>query len=270
MVTRNGAPFNLNSSKSRTPTIIPKPTVQSVSKAVVELEQKYTNILSKCDEVLSLRKRLDDIEEENQKLCARMTEIERENSQLKEQLSALKPVVTDEVATKPTENSSSSSATCDIDGNVITFNNKKRRDRKKNTNRFNTNENRFVHSNHSTKHQPPRRVPVVPKRSSRSNGSQNHHSSVPNSPPKWKWFHVSSVVRLTSDTVRNYLVNKLNISEVRCFSLTPTNSKTYKVGVPVECARKLFDMSFWPVGTYVRDFDVRKNFQLHPFITVDR
>lgn len=81
------------------------------------------------------------------------------------------------------------------------------------------------------------------------------------SAPKWKWFHISSIVPLTSDIIRNYISIKFGGVTVRCFSLTPRNSKTFKVGVPIGYAKQLFSSSFWPLGTYVRDFHTRKNFR---------
>lgn len=281
MTTRNGAAFNLNSSKTKTPTIVPRPTVQSVHSAVIELERKYTNFLSKCDEVLALKQRIIDIESENQRLCARMVEIEKENVSLKEQLSALKPANVEDVASKQSAGRPVPSVVFDIEGNVLTSikNKNKRRDRNLSTSRLTTTKPNFVHSK-PTERQTEKRNQSAPKRkrksrsqpsvNNHSDGSQSHKTSAPNSPTKWKWFHLSSFVTLTSQVIRDYLSVKLKTNEVRCFSLTPTNSKTYKVGVPVEKAKQLYDMNFWPIGTYVRDFDVRKNFQQHPVTTVDR
>lgn len=92
-----------------------------------------------------------------------------------------------------------------------------------------------------------------------------NYSNTPTQPTttkqKWKWFHISSIVTLTSDIVRTYISTRLNGCKVRCYSLTPRNSKTFKVGVPPELSRRLFDKNFWPIGTCVRDFHVRKDFQ---------
>lgn len=90
--------------------------------------------------------------------------------------------------------------------------------------------------------------------------SQPSISSQHNDPPKWKWFHVSAITTLTTEVVSKYVSTKLGCN-IRCFSLTPRNSRTFKVGVPVDMAKQLFNRNFWPIGTYVRDFQVRKNFR---------
>lgn len=103
--------------------------------------------------------------------------------------------------------------------------------------------------------------PTIPTMNSTTNHEQSPQRQLS---PKWKWFHLSSLVALTPDIVKQYVSFKLNNGAVRCYSLTPQNSKTFKVGVPFEFGKRLFDKSFWPIGTQVRDFQVRKNFRMRP------
>lgn len=50
-----------------------------------------------------------------------------------------------------------------------------------------------------------------------------------NGKPKWKWFHVSAITTLTTEMVRSYIAKNLGCNNVRCFSLTPRNSRTLKL-----------------------------------------
>lgn len=86
---------------------------------------------------------------------------------------------------------------------------------------------------------------------------------------KWKWFHLSSIVPLTVDHLRRWVSDRLGGCEIKCFSLTtPLNpySKTFKLGVPKALSNRLFSKTFWPVGTIVREFGIRKNFHMHRYI----
>lgn len=79
--------------------------------------------------------------------------------------------------------------------------------------------------------------------------------------PRWKWFHLSSIVTLSPVMIMRYVSNKINNCQVRCYRLTPQNSRTFKVGVPYAVGNKLWASDFWPIGTIVRDFHIRKNFR---------
>lgn len=85
--------------------------------------------------------------------------------------------------------------------------------------------------------------------------------------PKWRWFHLSSIVALSPEVVRNYVSTKLENPSVKCYRLTPQGSKTFEVGVPYASGQQLFRKSFWPIGTRVRDFHVCEDFRTRPNTT---
>lgn len=130
---------------------------------------------------------------------------------------------------------------------------------------FNTKEQlNIVHSNVTTSHNQQTLT------NTHTNAHSTHRTSDRNKfTPKWKWHHLSTIVPLTADYVRQWVSNRLGGAMVKCFSLTtPLNpcSKTFKLGVPVECSRRLYDKGFWPIGSVLRDFGVRKNFPVSPYI----
>lgn len=95
-----------------------------------------------------------------------------------------------------------------------------------------------------------------------NNEPQIHITTPPTlNKPKWKWFHLSSIVALTPEIIKRYVSNRLNNCTVKCFRLTFRDSRTFKVGVPSELGLNLWAPDFWPLGTIVRDFTVRKNFR---------
>lgn len=240
MTTRNGSTYR-GLSKTPTVTPIPKPKPTTITSLAAELEslnRKYTSVLSKLDELLPLKERVDVLESE----CAR----------LKNELQKLSLMTI--TAASSEQHKPPSGAFYDIEGNLIAMkvcdSKSERRSIKKKKNK---NVNKPQHRTSSPEHNFVHSVPT---------NTQQHTSN--NVEQKWKWFHISSITPLSSSIVINYVSCKLNGSLVRCYSLTPRSSKIFKVGVPVNCGNVLFGSDFWPLGTVVRDFHVRKNFHEHP------
>lgn len=296
MITRSGASVNLNNSKNKTPTITPRPTITSVNSAVIGLEKKYTNILAKFDEILTLKNRIADVETENQKLNERVIDLENENAQLKSQLSGLKQITDDVQSNNNNTNDSPifPLPTFDIEGNVVVSTDLINNQCQNQPTNLVSRQDSIVDSlsktdvcvidiipSNSSLHTT---TPIVSSEQTPTASSSAFNSlptptlnvtvnpasfastpvaDRPNHTPKWKWLHLSSIVTLTPEIIKIYVSKKLKNCPVKCFRLAFRNSKTFKVGVPFGTGNELWNNSFWPIGTIVRDFHVRRNFRMH-------